>query len=522
MFAVYPLVAAAALAPLVGHATTHVAVGDGSGDSFLFLWNIWWVKVAVFERLASPFHTDLIYWPQGTQLALHSMSLANGFLSAPIQLAFPGTAGLVFALNLMVVLTFVLTGIAAHRLAEASGARPLAAVLSGLLAMLAPYRFFHLSHLDVLSMQWGLLCLLWLPRALESGAAAWRARIVLAVLAALTTYSDYEVAVYTAMASVFLVIWRWSSAPSAASALRIVRGIAISLGMTLVLHIPLLLALLGINDRVRPAGGRLYVATLGTLVRHGASGPPNEAFLGTAFVIVLVVMAVFVRRPAFWMWLLLGGGFLVLSLGDALEVGHTTLLEDQMPWVWLKAVAPFMNLSRTPVRMAGFGSVLLAVAMGTAFQKTTAGSRKRDWVVAGLMVLLVAERWPWSPIATIEATVPQAYQSLAAEPGDFVIRPLPDRYRHQLVYMFWQTVHRKRITGGYVSRPTDAVRASIEEWQSLSGDQLRARLNAAGVRYVIVHTDDASKLLTTEPRVSMVTDSSPSRSVGGSALRGGR
>ena len=512
IFAVYPVVAAAALAPLVRHPFTRVAAGDGSGDSFLFLWNLWWVKVAAVDRFTSPFHTDLLYWPRTTSLVLHSMSSASGLLSIPLQVAVPGTPGLVLALNLLTLLTFVLTGLGAHLLAEAGGARRPAAVLAGLVAMLLPYRLWHLNHLDLLSMQWGVFCLLWLKRALAP--RAWRARVALAVFAAMTVYSDYEIAVYTVLASVFLVFWWWVTAPTREHARLLSRGLAASVALAALPILPWAAAALRLWGQVRqPAGGDLYSAGLFSFV-----APGREAFLGIAFMATVAVMLVRVRHEAFRMWAALGLGFLVLSLGPTLHVGAGSWLHGLMPYAWLQKLAPPLAMSRAPVRMAGMGGVFLAIAIGVAFQTRAeaaivagahraAGSNRwwrSEWIVLTLLVILLGERWPWTPVSSIEAAVPAFYRSLATESGEFAIRPLPEDYYHRVVYMFWQTVHGRPMTSGYIGRPTDAVRASIAEWQNLAPADLADRLRSAGVRYVIIHREANDQLLTSEPIVQDV------------------
>ena len=46
------------------------------------IWNIWWVREALFERGVSPFATDLLYHPIGISLARHTLSPINSFLGA--------------------------------------------------------------------------------------------------------------------------------------------------------------------------------------------------------------------------------------------------------------------------------------------------------------------------------------------------------------------------------------------------------------------------------------------------------
>jgi len=86
-------------------------IGDG-GDGYQNLWNLWWVMRSVLSR-SNPFTTNMLFYPNGADLYVHSLSPAAGFLTISIQQWF----GLVFSYNLLVILSFVLGGYGAYRLA---------------------------------------------------------------------------------------------------------------------------------------------------------------------------------------------------------------------------------------------------------------------------------------------------------------------------------------------------------------------------------------------------------------------
>jgi hypothetical protein len=58
----------------------------GSHDQYLHMWDAWWVKHAIFDLHASPFHTSLLNYPAGASLALQELGVFNGILSAPLQM----------------------------------------------------------------------------------------------------------------------------------------------------------------------------------------------------------------------------------------------------------------------------------------------------------------------------------------------------------------------------------------------------------------------------------------------------
>jgi hypothetical protein len=62
------------------------------------------------------------------------------------------------------------------------------------------------------------------------------------------------------------------------------------------------------------------------------------------------------------------------------------------------------------------------------------------------------------PTSTVSAEVPDFYDAMAEEPGDFAIAGLPGKRHHTERYMFYQTHHEHPILGGHVSRlPPEAL-----------------------------------------------------------------
>ncbi len=96
--------------PLVLHFTTHVP-GDGRDDPAL-VWNLWWVKHALLDLHVNPLTTDFLFYPIGVNLSFYTLTLLNGVVSIPLQALF----GLVAASNLLLLLSFVLSGYSTYLL----------------------------------------------------------------------------------------------------------------------------------------------------------------------------------------------------------------------------------------------------------------------------------------------------------------------------------------------------------------------------------------------------------------------
>ena len=100
----YALITAILTWPLVLNLTSAIP-GDGF-DGWQNYWNLWWVKLALVDRLQNPLFTDILYYPTGVGLYFHTLNPFNGLITLPVQL----TAGLIVAYNTVVFISWVLGG----------------------------------------------------------------------------------------------------------------------------------------------------------------------------------------------------------------------------------------------------------------------------------------------------------------------------------------------------------------------------------------------------------------------------
>src|SRR5690606_2555208 len=138
-------------------------------------WNLWWVKLALVDRVQSPYTTDLLYSPTGVNLYFHTLNPFNGLVTLPVQLV----AGLIPAYNTVVLVSWTLAGYGMFLLAlwllrgvsaRQGGvtARLPAAFVAGAIYTFAPFHMAHLlGHMQVMSLQWLPFYLLDLLRALD-------------------------------------------------------------------------------------------------------------------------------------------------------------------------------------------------------------------------------------------------------------------------------------------------------------------------------------------------------------------
>jgi hypothetical protein len=256
-----------------------------------------------------------------------------------------------------------------------------------------------------------------------------------------------------------------------------------------------------------------------------------QAIDATAFVdytaalslVALVVVGVAAWRAAYrpragWIWL--AAGFAMLSLGPFVYIaGINTLVPG--PWAFLRYV-PIIGAARSPARFAVVAALGLAVLFAGACAALGRKYPQRRLLVTALTgAVLVFELFP-APRTLYSAEIPSLYRTIAADPRPVRIVELPFGVRDGLSsvgnfssrYQYYQTLHGKKLIGGYLSRISkrriDDVRAQptldallrLSEGQSLSaehGARIRARapgfLTRANVGYVVINHVRAPKVL---------------------------
>jgi len=161
---VYALLALAYAWPLVAHFGDRLA-GDGF-DMYVFQWGNWWITRAL-GRGQSPYHTRMIFYPQGASLYFLSFSWLNIFVWWPLR----AVVGDVAAYNFTVWWSWPLAGFGAYLLAREVVGDRRAAFVAGLAYAFYPYHFAQRNHLNLFSVQWIPFALLFLMRAAHRGRA---------------------------------------------------------------------------------------------------------------------------------------------------------------------------------------------------------------------------------------------------------------------------------------------------------------------------------------------------------------
>jgi hypothetical protein len=135
------------------------------GDNFEYVYKLWWFEHALFERNQSPFFIPEVFYPFGYELSLSETTLANTVPGLPLTAVF----GEVAAYNLLLLWSFVLSGLGAYLLARYLTGSMAAALLAGLIFAFLPYRtaLVGSGHLPLMGTGWLPLLLLYEERVIR-------------------------------------------------------------------------------------------------------------------------------------------------------------------------------------------------------------------------------------------------------------------------------------------------------------------------------------------------------------------
>ena len=490
--------------PLVRQFTRAIP-GDGF-DGWQNFWNLWWVKIAVLEQHTQPWFTSLLYYPTGVGLLFHTLNGFNGFAFLPIQLAW----GLFPAYNMVVIFSFVLSGLGAYLLARyvlGPGTSRLAAFVAGAIFTFSPFHFAHLlGHMQVISLEWIPFFALYLLRTVDAGletgsrkpGTVWRNGVLAVFFLALVALCDWYYVLYCGILTAVVCVWAGARAVRRVPASRILHTLGAVVGIWLIwaaLLSPLLAPMIREAQQSRfmvpdPAQSRTLSADLLAFVTpqefhplwgawaqaqaraFTASLSEHQVFAGFT-VLALAALGMWTGRrrrqapggavqrsaPRIFadrrLWALILAVFVLLALGPVLHIGGRTDLlpggrEITLPYAWLVRVVPFMEISRSVSRFDAVVMLALAVLAAGGLNRLAARRRGGRWIAAAALALIAFEFLP-APYPMSAADTPAWYRTLAADPRPGAVLNLPMNYDRP-GYLLYQTEHQKPLTVAYISR----------------------------------------------------------------------
>ncbi|MBD3299136.1 MAG: hypothetical protein GF341_10810 [candidate division Zixibacteria bacterium] len=498
----YILLTTFVLRPLPDHFNSTTPAGGYSSDQCQTIWFFWWTDTALSHPDLSLYATDYIYYPHGTGLGYHLCPLTN-----MVALGFSALTGYApnapALFNFMVYFAFVLNGLASFLLIRVVTGRIGPAFIGSLFVTYAPYRLWHLDHLNLLSTGWGLLAIAFALMYFK--APQWR-YLIGAVLAIVATF--YVSLTNVMIAALFLLVCVIVFARrllNHAERKRILVGSIIGIVIATILVLPGLLQLthaaadwpVGWQEAEQHSPDLLdYIMPSS---RQQSTGR-GEAYLGWYLLGLALVAVTIYRSKEVSRWGIVAAVFLILSLGPTLIVSDTRLLPGLMPYRWLFETVPYFNLARTPTRMIVAAQWALAILVAFALDGWMAAVRstlRSHWrtVTVGLIyiasIAAIGFEYAARPIPLIPMQVPPVYNQVVSDPEVAVICDLPIRRQLQISnwYMYWQTYHERKAVNGYLthhSANATQLVDNIATWQTVDSTQLE-QLQAVGVDAAVIH-----------------------------------
>jgi hypothetical protein len=511
----YSLITLYFLQPLIARFFTDVPFG---GDSWIFYWDLWWVKKALTGLFTNPFFTTYVNYPGGASLNFHTLAFMDGVMAIPLQWLGMSLAG---AYNSLVLFGYIFSAYGMFLLADYVVKHKPAAFIAGLIFGFSPFHFAHLNgQLNFVSIQWMPFYLLFMLKAADQPPvslrrwAGWRNSLLAAVFLAFNALTEWTLAAFLVMLTGLYLLYRLYRERGQWRA--VLSGPVLRVGLALVifgvLTSPVLLPMLAEarnnkNIAYTPQETVYYSADLlsfvtpyelhpllGSWSKELAakfSGNPAErtTYLGIS-VLALAALALALRlwpllrarfRPAgthqptalagVGFWFLSAVSFAVLALGPLLVIGgrdHFTVfrLNILLPY-GLFYYLPFFSIMRTPARFSLVTILALAIVAAFGFKGlwglVSAGLDRfrltapaRIWLPGGLTVLVsLVILFEFAPyVTTAYPNVPPIYNPVRQDTNPNHV-VLELPVRPAAHFYIAQVAYNKPMIGGYLARQID-------------------------------------------------------------------
>jgi hypothetical protein len=485
----------------------HLHVMD-AGDSAFFAWEIGWTFHALKTDPSQLAHAN-IFHPMRHTLGLDEPVLGTSVLVAPLAV-FTDDAVLLY--NVVRLLTYLFSALAAYALARELGAGEGVALLAGALFAFSPIRTDQIAHLSTLGTQWWPLVLLFAIRFARRGAT--RDALLAAasfVLAFLACGYHGILAVAVLPPFLLLLFWgRWGRLKAGALA-AVLAGLALlpAYRMHQKALAPERYARGAEETILYSAGVESFLASspwnrvYGEATAAFRTVGPNNLFPGQVVPLLVLTGAIAVlrrrerpSREAVALAVLLLAAALV-ALGPRMRAfGHDL---GPGPWALLRDTVPLFRM----IRVTSRAGVFLALPLTMLAVMALGRLRLRPAVVAGIGLVALVETLvvpipipEWSKLIDTRKAPPPVYRWLADQPGRDPVVHLPmldvqglERRPafHESVYMVYSTHHWRPLVNGYAGIEPRAYVAVREASWRFPAEEFLGPLRANGVRYVVLH-----------------------------------
>ncbi len=522
--------------PMVFRPGAHYSIHN---DYLQGLWNFWWFGESLFELGGHPYFTDFVFHPTGVSLAYHTHSLTNAIVALPLQHIF----GLVPAFNIVYLLTFVFSGLTTYLLAHDTTGNRQAAFLSGLILAFCPYHFMKSYQIWAASLQWMPLFAFCFLRLLRRGGLKYAAFSALSLFFA--SLSSWYLMAFTFLFIGFTLLYWLLFDRDRILTVEFAKETAFLAGLYGLLILPFAYPMV---REVIFGESHMYTSLLAQF-QKGSQGLVEGRTASTFQVGITQLFGIRLALPIFWsgvlgylvialsligiigrgmrekgLWLASSILFFLFLLGPYLTVFDRVYENVPLPWLILDKL-PIFKAIRYPHRfmapfmmcvavLAGGGAVIVGRAVGRWGRD---GGKTLAKAVIVILSALVLVEYFIAPISRYTVPMSPFYTRMSNDPpGEYAILEVPVMSPFNTRYMYFQSIHRKRIVGGQVVHPKEEIIDFIKKTPGIKelanpvlteerGEDFEYPENAVdilknlNIRYVIVHKEFLSPFQVKSP-----------------------
>lgn len=493
--------------------------GDG-GDAYQHLWYLWWWEKSLLS-FNSPYDTTYIFYPTGVNLAFNAMHPINSIMSIPFQEIF----GLIWTYKILWLMSFFIAGYGTYLLVRYLTDNNMAAFISGLIFMFAPSHFAHgLGHFNIIVIEWIPFYILYLYKTIKEDKL--RNPIYAAFFLFLTS-TEYYYFIYLSFFTIIFLLYNQFTDNNILKK-SIIKRISIMLIIFGLIYLPfvypLLKELITSKSDYMYAGGHIQFSAdiLGFFIPaqfHPIFGeyvtPIYKNFTGnraehTVFtgytVLFLAILAILkIKNREIKFWSLSAIIFFLFTLGPILHINGKLLDYIKLPYSIIMNL-PILSIARVPSRWDVLVMISLAILAGYGLNYLFIkyGTIKRKLIIVFIGLILFEYLSIPYPMSTEK--IPEFYHQLRYDTKDSAIFEIPNARSGN--YMYYQTLHEKKLVNGYVSRrPPEAINfikstPIINQLSSIPKDMAIndnianytiSILNYYKIRYIILHENYLKK-----------------------------
>ncbi|MBN2120913.1 MAG: glycosyltransferase family 39 protein [Candidatus Omnitrophica bacterium] len=506
-------------------------------DEYSEIWITWRFKKAIQDRESFFFMNDSFY-PIGIDFTIADHTLALSLMVSPILFM---TQNPTLAYNLIILLSFILSGYSVYLLANYLTKNKIASFAAGIIFSFSSAKIGHTlaAHPAIISLQWMVLCILFFLKLLDEQKPS--NYIFAALFFTLNTLTSYYLAVFLTM---FLAIYLLLNLKKIIDKKIVFALLKLSI-LVLIFHLPLFIRLLqAINTGYFPSDAQVgryayyYGADLIGFVIPPFFHPvlkntvswfydslqgnawEHTTYIGFSVLFISIYsFCKFRKVRVVKLFGIMSFLFFLFSLGGALWINAKplTILNKSiaMPHAIFNFI-PILDNIRLPARF--FLLMMLCLSIVAAWGLKFILEKYRFWAkfaVATVCILILFENMSF-PLPLNNLYIPSVYKEIAQDKGKFSLLEIPfcvaSGYRvggHPwTASQLYQTVHKKNLIGGLLGRTPDFVyeyyhrlpvidslmrleRNMELEDQKMQFDQygLRETLSFLDIKYVVIHKE---------------------------------